>query len=123
MEKLSNHIEEYLIKQEGNRDLIVGKEIFKADDNVDIKTDLNMQEISYINTLFYNNDLLVSKKLKPVYKDFLTNYMRLKISLDRKSRKEYVDVNRSADVSKMAQDLSNIKNITDVKKWNNVKRK
>ena len=117
MEKTNPNIEEYFVKQEGNKDLIVSKEIFTAnEDNIDVKTDLKHEEINYINTLLYNNDLLVSRGLKPVYKDFLQNYMRLKISLDRKSRGEYVDINRSNDFAKNLQDMSNIKNVTDTKK-------
>lgn len=117
MEKLSNHIEEYFAKIEGSRDLITSREIFKAEkENIDIKTDVDIKEIILINKILYNNKLLASKKLNPVWSDWINQYMRLKISLDRKSRGEYVDVNRSSDNSKLMQDMSNFKNISDAKK-------
>lgn len=117
MEPTNNPIEEYFVKQEGSKDLIVSKEIFTAnEDNVDVKTDLGLQEINMINTLLYNNDLLKSRGMKPVYKDYLKNYMRLKISLDRKSRGEYVDINRSNDFTKNLKEISDTKNIIETKK-------
>ncbi len=112
MKKVSNHIEEYFTKIEGSRDLITAREIFKADkENIDIKTDISHQEIVLLNALLYNNIILKSKGLKPVWMPFINQYMRLKISLDRKSRGEFVDVNRSGDPSKMLQDFSNIKSL------------
>lgn len=114
---MPTNVEEYFTNQEGNKDVLVAKEIFRAEpENVDIKTDLSHEEIQKITTLMYNNDLLKSKQLKPVYKNFLKNYMRLKISLERKSRTEFVDINKSNDMKQGLQDLSNFKNIEDSKK-------
>lgn len=111
--KLSNPIEEYFAHQEGNQGFLISRELFKAEqEDVDIKTDLKPEEISYINVLMFNNDLLKSRGLKPVYQNFLKNYMRLKISLDRKSRGEFVAMNKgdkTDDILKGMSDLSNIK--------------
>lgn len=117
--KLSNHIEEYFAHKEGNKDYLISKEIFKADIDVDIKTELEREEIGYITTLQYNNEILKTKGLKPVYSQFLTNYMRLKISHKRQSRKEFVDMNKgdkTDDMLKGMSDLSNISTIKDSKK-------
>ena len=117
MEKISNHIEEYFTKTEGSKDLIVSKEIFNAEnENIDLKTDLTIEEIKLLNTLIYNNKLLISRGLKPVYEPFINAYMRLKISLKRQSRGEYVDINRNNDISKGLQDLSNAKELVKDKK-------
>lgn len=110
---MKNHIEEYLADKLG-KETIIGREIFKADKDIDIKTELKAEEISLISAVMYNNDLLVSRGLKPVYSNFLRNYMRLKISLDRKSRAEFVNINKQSttdDLLKGVSDLSNIKNV------------
>lgn len=114
---LKNHIEEYFANKEGNKDFLISREIFNADKDVDIKTDLDAQEISYITVLMYNNDLLRSKQLKPVYKEFLNNYMRLKISLKRQSRGEFVNINRGDDkTSDVLKGMSDLKSLQDTKK-------
>lgn len=116
MKKLNNHIEEYLIQKDGNSNL-VSKEIFKADlDNTDIKTELSIQEIVLINKLKFNDILLKSRGLKSVYSEFLNNYMRLKISLDRKSREEFVKINKSKDSDDVVNTMSNFSNILGAKK-------
>lgn len=108
-EKLTNPIQEYFANQSENEKFLSSRELFRADNDVDIKTEVELDEIQYITTLLYNNDLLKSKGLKPVYKDFLNNYLRLKISLKRKSRTEFVDMNKQQDASKLLQDASNLK--------------
>lgn len=115
---MKNPIEEFFIKQEGNRDLMVSREVFRADrENVDIRTDVAKQEIGLINALQHNDELLLNKGLKPVYKNYLNNYMRLKLSLDRKSRTEFVNINKAQDTSQdVLQGMANLSNITGVKK-------
>lgn len=116
-EELRNRINEYFTEKEGNKDFLIAKEIFKADkEDVDIKTDLTLQEINYINILLYNNDYLQTKGLQPVYSDFLKNYLRLKISLDRKSRVEFVNLNKNSDIVDNQKNLNNIKDIQQTKK-------
>jgi hypothetical protein len=109
--KLVNPIEEYFAHKEGNKEYLISREIFKASEDVDIKTDLEREEIGLITTLQYNNQILKNAGLSPVYEKFLTNYMRLKISLNRQSRKEFVDMNKgdkTDDVLKGMADLSTI---------------
>lgn len=112
--QLSNHIEEYFAQQEGNKDFLVSRELFKLDDDLDIKTELKLQEIQLITTLMFNDDILRTHGLKPVYNNFLKNYMRLKISLDRKSRGEYVQMSRPHGFD--SKNLNGIENIKDAKK-------
>ena len=114
---MPNHIQEYFAKIEGSKEAFHSRELFKASrEDVDIKTDLSIQEIVLINKLLFNNELLKKRKLLPVYSDFLYNYMRLKISLDRKSRGEFVSINRGDKTEEATALLSNLANITGVKK-------
>lgn len=113
MKETNNHIEEYFAQNETSKDVITSKELFNADKNVDIKTELGMKEIILINKISYYNLYLKSKGLKPVYDDFLNSYQRLKISFERKSRAEFVNMNRGNNtdevIDKFSQ-LSTIKN-------------
>lgn len=115
--EMPNHVQEYFAKTEGSSQAFHSRELFEArKDNVDVKTDLSIQEIVLINKLMFNNILLKRKKLKPIYEDFIYNYMRLKISLDRKSRGEFVSVNRGDKMEEASQLMSNLSNITNAKK-------
>lgn len=116
--KMSNHIEEYFAQIEGTKESLISRELFKADsENIELKTHLTDEEIILINTLFFNNSILVNAGLKPVYSNWLEKYMRLKVSKDRLSRQEFVQINKQQfDDFKKVSDLSNIKNIMDTKK-------
>lgn len=115
--KLPDNIDEYFTKIEGTKEAFHSRELFKASrEDVDIKTDLSIEEIVLINKLIFNNALLLRKKLKPIYTDFLYNYMRLKISLDRKSRGEFVAINKADKTDEAVGLLSNLSNITGAKK-------
>jgi DNA replicative helicase MCM subunit Mcm2 (Cdc46/Mcm family) len=110
-----NHIEEYFSNKENNKEVLTSKELFKAEKHdVDIRTDIIWKEIILVNKLLYNNILLKKYKLLPVFEDFVTEYMRLKISMDRKSRTEFVDMNRARtggeDALKGMSELSTIMN-------------
>lgn len=116
MKKTTNHIEEYLINSDNNSNLI-SKEIFKADsENIDLKTELIFKEVNLINRMVFNDSFLKSKGLRPVFKIFYHNYMRLKVSLDRKSRGEFVNINKSKDADDVINSLSSLNNITGAKK-------
>lgn len=93
MEK-KNPIEEYLLGEgQGEKNF---SELFKADDDyVDQMTDLTPQEIRHIATLFENDRFLYAKGIEPVYGHYTNKLMRLLISKERKSRAEYVDVNKA----------------------------
>lgn len=115
--QMPNHIQEYFAKIEGSKEAFHSRELFKASrEDVDIKTDLSIQEIVLINKLLFNNELLKKSKLNPIYQDFLYNYMRLKISLDRKSRGEFVSINKVDHTDEATNLLSNLSNINSSKK-------
>lgn len=114
--KLPDNIDEYFAKIEGSKEAFHSRELLRGDKDVDLKTDLTAEEISYINTLLYNDALLKSRGLKPVYSSFLNNLMRLKFSLDRKSRSEFVTINKSDKTDEALGIASSISNITGVKK-------
>jgi hypothetical protein len=116
MNRTSNHIEEYFTEQEKSKDVITSKELFNADKNVDIKTDINWAEIVVINKIMMHNEYLASRGIKGVYDKFLDNYMRLKISLDRKSRGEFVNINRGNNTDDVIDKFSAFSNIAGVKK-------
>lgn len=116
-EKMPNHIQEYFAKIEGSKEAFHSRELFKAEKgDVDIKTDLSIQEIVLLNTLMFNNRILAECGLEPVYEDFIYFYMRLKISLDRKSRGEFVSINKTDRTEEATSLLSNVKNIMEPKK-------
>jgi hypothetical protein len=115
--KMSDHIEEYFAKIEGTKEAFHSRELFKAEeDSIDLKTDLNNEEISLINTLFYNDSLLKEKGLKPVFSKFIYKYMRLKVSKDRLSRSEFVNINKTNTNEDVLGVASNLKNLTDTRK-------
>lgn len=112
-----NHIEEYFSNKESNRDVLTSKELFKAErKDVDIRTDLLLKEIVLVNKLIYNNYLLKKYKLLPAFDEFINEYMRLKISLERKSRTEFVDMNRANKSTDTLKEMSEFSNILSAKK-------
>lgn len=114
---LSNHIEEYFVQNETNKEILTSKELFRAEkEDVDIKTDINLQEIILINKLIFNNRHLKKHKLKGVYDGFIDEYLRLKISLDRKSRGEFVTMNSKNNTDQIIDKMSSVSNIIGTKK-------
>lgn len=115
--KMPNRIDEYFAKIEGTKQAFHSRQLFTANkEDVDIKTDLSWKEIVLINKLMFDNKLLTSMGLVPIFEDFVDEYLRLKISLDRKSRGEFVSVNRTDNMDTSTQLLSNLSNITGSKK-------
>lgn len=112
--KMPDHIDEYFKKTEGSKEVLQSRELFSADkDNIDLKTDINNDEISLIASLKFNDDFLQRKGLRPVFRNFFEPYMRLKVSKDRKSREEFVNMNKQNpqdDVLDKASNLSNLMN-------------
>ena len=92
-------------------------ELFEATaENVDLRTDLSISEILILNSMYINSKFLEKLGLKPLYSGFLDKYMRLKISLDRKSRGEFVDINKKDRFKDKLQEFGNFKNLGEVKK-------
>lgn len=116
--KMPDHIEEYFAKEEGSNQAFNSRELFKADkENIDLKTHLTDEEITLINTLFFNDTILKDNGLKQIYSAFIHKYLRLKVSKDRLSRSEFVNTNKSGEQTEdTLNKLSNVKNITDAKR-------
>lgn len=111
--ELPNHIEEYLKNNVGEnafRDLFEGTE-----ENIDLRTELNENEVDCVNKIFINNEFLKAKLGSDIYHEFLINYMRLKVSFNRGSRVEFVDINRKDRFEQNLQRFGNFANLSKVK--------
>jgi len=115
MKKTNNHIEEYFLKNDNDSKAIASKELFR-DDKIILKTDLTDDEITIINKLLYNDAFLSSKKLKQPFKLVIENYMKLKVSKDRQSRKEFVSINKNNDNDDTIEKFGNLSNIMGARK-------
>lgn len=114
---MPDNIEEYFAKVEGTKQAFHSRELFEAkEDNIDLKTDLSNEEISLINVLFYNDMILKSRGLKPVFSNYINKFMRLKVSKDRLSRSEFVNINKVNTQEDVLNIASNLKNITEPRK-------
>lgn len=117
VDKLPDHIEEYFSEKESSSEAINSREIFNAtDDNIDLKSDVSDEEISIISTLKFNDDFLASKGIKPIYSKYFNKYMRLKVSKDRKSREEFVNINKKDNQEDMLGMAGNLANIGQARK-------
>lgn len=89
-----NPIEEYFKDQKNNAQ---GDEVFKANEgDVDIKTELSDDSIVQITTLYETDKYLYETLgIKPIFLSYYEKYMRLMISRNRKSREEYVEINKA----------------------------
>lgn len=111
--ELPNHIEEYLKDNVGENAF---RDLFEAtDENVDLRTELNENEVDCVNKIFINNEFLKSKLGGDVYKSFLINYLRLKVSFNRGSRIEFVDVNKKDRFEQNLKTFGNFSNLSKVK--------
>lgn len=110
---LPDHIEEYAKNSQRDSNFI---EIFEAtEDDVDIKTELGFEELILVNKINMIDKYLEDKLGSAIYNEFLNGHMRLKISKDRMSRKEFVEINRKDNLDKNLERLSNFSNIAKVK--------
>lgn len=91
--KLPNHIEEYFDESSNKSEFV---DLFEAEqDNVDLRTDLTHKEIILVNIITLNSEMLNKLGIhNDFYSRFIDNYKRLKVSMDRKSRTEFVDINK-----------------------------
>lgn len=96
-EDLPNNIQEYFNTLDGNEQTLISKELFnigKDGKDLDFKTDLSLDEIKDITSLYHNDEYLKAVGLRPIFKNYIEKYMRLVISKDRKSRGEFVSLNK-----------------------------
>lgn len=71
-------------------------ELFNPEnENIDLQTDLTDSELRYIAVLKTNDDYLENLGVGSIYNKYVNHFMRLKVSKDRQSRKEYVEVNKN----------------------------
>jgi hypothetical protein len=112
---LMNPIQEYF---ESNCDKeSTFQDLFEATpENVDLRTDATIQEIVILNKIKQNCFFLQDKIGFEIYQRFFNQYLRLKISKDRLSRAEFVDINRKERFEKDLQKFGNFKALSDIKK-------
>lgn len=112
---LINPIEEYVKNNCDKENIFL--DLFEANrENVDLRTDLTIQELVIINKIKQNCAFLKKKIGAEIYGDFVNDYLRLKISMDRKSRAEFVDINRHENFKKNLEQFGNFKALADIKK-------
>lgn len=115
MQKTNNHIDEYFLKNDNNTTAIASKELFKGE-NIELRTDLKDEEIVLINSMMFNNKILKEIGCEEVFNPFINNFMRLKVSKDRKSRGEFVSINKQNDANDVISSMGNIGNVMNSRK-------
>lgn len=115
VDKLPDHIKEYLDSRNGSSDFV---DLFEIEpSNFDLKTELNKKEIVVANVILMNDDFLKSLGIENNIFGFYANqYLRLRVSLDRKSRAEFVTINKKGDFQENMEAVSQFTNLQDLKK-------
>lgn len=117
MSKMPNHIDEYFKEQEQNSKVRSSRELFTAENkDIDLKSDLSIEEIHLINVLMVNDLVLGKAGLIPIFGMFYSEFMRLKISKDRLSRQEFVKINSEEKTSDLLDKAGNLSNIASSRK-------
>jgi hypothetical protein len=112
---LKSPLEEYF-KENSDKESTF-QDLFEATrENVDLRTDATIQEIVILNKIKMNCLFLKEKIKSEIYGEFFNQYLRLKISKDRESRKEFVDINRRDRFKKNLQEFGDFKALADTKK-------
>lgn len=112
---LPNHVEEYVQNNVGENAF---RDLFEAtDDNIDLRSDLNDNEVDCVNKINANNRFLMSclNVNGDIYSDFLISYMRFKVSFNRLSRTEFVGVNRKDHLEQNLTKMGAFSNLAKVK--------
>jgi hypothetical protein len=105
-EPLKNPIAEYL-KHEGAKSSR-GSELFRGnDDFIDQMTELEDSEVKNALTLTMNDHVFMKRGVigTPVYDRYLHSFMRFMVSKDRKSRGEFVEVQRAEVIAERSQNV------------------
>lgn len=114
--KLINPIEEFVKNNVGENAF---RDLFDSTpENVIRRSHFTELEVDCINKILVNNDFLIScfgKDLGDVYGPFLLSYMNSKISFNRGSRMEFVDVNRKERFKQNLQEFGAFAGISKVK--------
>lgn len=106
IETKKNHVDEYFSESEKQ----LGNELFRIDDtNSDIKSEVTEEELRLINVLMTNDDYLERNGLGRPFQNYYKRFLRLKVSLNRKGRMEYVDINKRDNTDEALTKLSTFK--------------
>lgn len=92
--------------------------LFDLDKNskdVDLKSDLVYPEDIFVVSFETNDAFLESRGLTPIYKKYTDNLLRKRFSLDRGSRKEFVEINKKDTMDDGLKKLGTMKNLTEVR--------
>lgn len=114
---MENHIEEYFNAVEQNSQLRSSKELFNIKDEteLDFKTEVNETELRIVTNLFVMDKYLLSIGMPPIFNDYYTKFLRLVVSKDRKSREEFISINKSNNDDETISKLSDFSNIVGSK--------
>lgn len=115
---LPDHVEEYFLDKDTAKELLLSRELFKADENLDLKTDVSFKEskeLVLVNKLYFMGDFLKRTVGYSPFNSFVAQYLRLKISADRQSRMEFVDINKKENFDNNLKKIANFKTVLDAK--------
>jgi hypothetical protein len=114
--KIDNPIDKILktIKKES---VDKNKILFESGDkDNDLRSDLVYPEDICVCSLLVNDKFLKSKGLKPIYSYYLDELLRKRFSLERGSRKEFVNVNKKDFFDDNLAKFGSISNLQEVRK-------
>lgn len=77
-------------------------------EDIELRTDLTAKQIVLIQGIMENDSILEDCGIGAMYSRFLTKFMRLRVSKDRESRKEYSTANRPDNTMETLQSASNL---------------
>jgi hypothetical protein len=112
--KQLNHIEEYYDATTGNK----SSELFRIneEEEIDLKTDLEENEIKLITAMFMTDNFLSEKGVGRVFEKYYNKYLRLRVSKDRQGRTEFVNMNRTENTDDVLNRLGNATSIVNSRK-------
>jgi len=85
-------------------------------DDIALKTDLNQREFVITTAIVTLGPIIFSKIGYNPYENFIREFKRHKVSLDRKSRAEFVAINQADTLDKNLDKVANLKTLTDTRK-------
>lgn len=112
--QLNDPIEKIFEEVKGNTDDNT-LELFKDDKTGDIALKTDLIHIEHVLTSCLATENLLIKGILDfdLYGEFLDQFRRHKVSLDRLSRKEFVEVNQKNTMDRDLERVSSLKNLTD----------
>lgn len=113
---LVNPIDEYIDKNFSQESTF--QDLFEAtEENVDLRTEVTLPELVIVTKLKVVDDFIKEKlKLKDsVYHNFINKYLRLRISTNRKSRIEFVDINKKDRFKDKLSEFGAFANLSKIK--------